>query len=83
MASPEYDHPQPESPTPEELEAALSQVQAQLECNEENENTMERYCNRDRLLEKQWELEEELREYRIEDDSSPDSSSPPSNDNPS
>lgn len=83
MASPEYAHSQPECPSPEELEAALREIQSQLEANDENENTIERYSNRDRLLEKQWELEEELREYRIEDDPSPHVSSPPSHDNPS
>ncbi len=75
MASPEYDHLHSESPRPDELEAVLSEIQAQLERNEENENTMERYFNRDRLLEKQWELEEELREYRTEGDPSTDASS--------
>jgi YesN/AraC family two-component response regulator len=83
MASPEYAHPQPENPSPEELEAALSEIQAQLERRDEDENTMERYFTQDRLLEKQWELEEELREYRTENDSSPDVSSTPSHDDPS
>jgi hypothetical protein len=83
MAGPEYEHPQPENPTPEELEAALSEIQAQLDRNEEDENTMERYFTQDRLLEKQWELEEELKEYRLEDEATPDVSSPPSPDDPS
>jgi hypothetical protein len=83
MAGPEYDHPQPESPGPEDLEAMLSDIQHRLESNDENENTMERYFNRDRLLEKQWELEEELREYRIRHTLDPDRNSTTNPDDPS
>jgi hypothetical protein len=74
MPNPEYDPRQPGSRSPEELEAILSEIQHRLESNDENENTMERYFNRDKLLEKQWELEEELREYRNPSTLDPDDS---------
>jgi|GEM_PF-5090255 hypothetical protein len=75
MAGPEFGQSQSTRPGPEDLEAILSEIQHRLENNDENENTMERYFNRDRLLEKQWELEEELKEDRSTDNLAPDQNS--------